>query len=356
MIFMEQNKYKVVDAKRPVVGGFKDMWYIEKNGVLLYELNQWLEGYSKLSTIKRYAYAWISYLKYLDLFNIKYKDVTGPDRIYSYIKNLLFGDEGNLVNFEPQLCSKSIRGNISAIKSFYNKLDDEKYHKILSEDFLETIEEELKFKPSRYYIKWYSKEQIEVLAFNFKSLRDKIIFLISIEGGCRIDEILSIRYSDYDGINNEIKVSKSKTFTRTVQLPNYLCREIDRYIITERQKVEVELGLLDDLFINLRKGEGYGKRVSYSNYDRILKSTAKRAGFSEKQIVTHSSRRTNVQNLLDEQTLNPISGITEKLGWSNISTIKYYKKSVSAKVGKMIVDEKIKKRSIEKPREKGRNV
>jgi len=363
-----KHAYKVVPAKRPSKGGFVDTWNIVDNNIPLYEVNKWIGSRGSINTQRRYAYALVSFLKYLDKLGKRYGEVMNKAVVSGYIDNLLHGDEdNNILDLEPRKSYQTIKNNLSIVKSFYTWLKGEKpeltfpfdqfidknnnkgnnvrlrksflYGQIWSNNFSSEIRREFEFKEKRNYRKWYTKEEIEALSSNFKTIRDKVIFLISVEGGCRIDEILNIKYSDYDSNDCKIYVSKSKTFQRDVYLPPYLCKEIDRYINTERQEIEKKLGLLDFLFVNLNKGKHQGKRVSYLNYYRILKNCARRSGFIESEIITHAGRSTRAQQLIEYQIMHPEEGLTDELileimGWSSIDSIKPYKKQFNPTIMK----------------------
>ncbi len=356
------NEYKVVVAKVPVRGGYIERINITKNYIPLYEINKWLESRERLTTARKYAYIMVSYLKYLDSLGMKYRDVTTNKVLKGYVKYLLHYDEGNLkvVYKEPLRSIKTVESYTRTVQQFYKWLEGEvgsrdMYALVWDYDFRPETNKEQYYKENKEYIKWYTDNQIEVLTSNFNSIRDKVIFLITIEGGCRIGEVLTMRYSDYDGIEGTIYISESKTRKRIVNLSNELCREIDRYIMTERKDVEVELGLIDYLFVNIKRGDSFGKPLTYSNYYRILKNTAERAGFDARKIITHSGRSTKAQELIEHQILYPEDGLTDTyimdiMGWSSMESLKPYKKELGNKAKKAVL-EKVEIRKKEKERE-----
>lgn len=361
-----EHKYRVELAKRPTNDGFINRWIITDKYVPLYRINKWLDNKIEENTNKRYAYALISYLKYLDVIGKEYFKVDNQSVIEGYIKHLLHGDENeNIYLYEPKKSFQTVRNNLSIVLSFYKWLDGENtefslsslsrmlynktnrkavskrylYGQVWSDEFDLKIKNEFRFKEKRNYRKWYTKEVVEIVASNFKTIRDKIVFLISVEGGCRIDEILSIKYCDYDSYDRKIFISKSKTFSRDIYLPDYVCDEIDRYINTERQTVESIKGILEPLFINLNNGKNQGEQLQYINYYNIFKKCVKRAGFVPSEFITHSGRSTRAQELIEHQVLYPEDGITdifiqEVMGWSSIDSIKPYKKQFNPKIMK----------------------
>lgn len=356
------QEYKVVTAKLPVRGGYTERFNITKGYIPLFEVNKWLENKSKATTGKKYAYILVSYLGYLDTLGVKYRDVTEIKVFKGYINYLLYDAIGNVraIYQETQRTAKTVKSYIRTIQRFYKWLEGEvgvrgKYAFIWDYDYLSEINDEHNYKGNKEYIKWYTDKQVEAMASHFMTIRDKVIFLITVEGGCRIDEVLTVQYSDYDGIEGTIYISQSKTAKRTVNLPEDLCREIDRYIDTERRDVEIELGLIDHLFVNLKRGESFGQPLTYSNYYRILKNTANRAGFDIRKIKTHSGRSTKAQNLIEHQLLYPDDGVTDayildSMGWSSMESIKPYKKELSDRAKKAVM-EKVQVRKRDKGKE-----
>jgi integrase len=360
------HTYRVELAKRPTLGGFVSRWVVTDNYVPLYRINKWLDNKTEANTSKRYAYALISFLKFLDTTGITYLEVNSTSYIEGYVKYLLHYNHGNnITQYNPKRSFNTVRNSLSIIASFYRWLENEfpqfsfefidklysnsingqslkrkyLYGQIWNNSLTLKIKSEFRFKDKRNYRKWYTRDIIDVICSNFKTIRDKVIFLISVEGGCRIDEILNIKYSDYDSYERKIYISKSKTFERDVYLPLYVCEEIDRYINTERQQVEVIKGILEPLFINLNKGKYQGTQVKYLNYYTILKNCANRAGMRSEEIITHAGRSTRAQSLVEHQVLHPEDGITDSIiqeimGWSNIDSIQPYKKQFNPEIMK----------------------
>jgi len=335
------NTYKVVMAKEPVRGGYIERYNIINGYIPLLEINQWLASKSNLRTAKKYAYMLVSYLNYLDLLEINYREVTKSKIIKGYINYLLFDVLGNVdvLYQETSRSARTVKSYIRRIQRFYKWLEAElevngKYREIWDYDYYSEISDSHQYKKNKEYIKWYTDDEVAILATNFRTIRDKVIFLITVEGGCRIDEVLTIKYTDYDGIEGTVYISESKTAQRTVHLPDYVCREIDRYIDTERRDVETDFGLLEHLFVNLRRDKSYGNPITYSNFNRILKNAAARAGFDYRKIKTHSGRSTKAQNLIEHQIIYPEDGVTdafilETMGWRRMDSIKPYKKELS---------------------------
>lgn len=370
---MEYNskEYKVVKAKVPYKNEVVDRWIITENKIPMYEVCEFLDFMSinSINTGKTYANALLKYFRYLDTINIEYDKVEDFKTIRKYVIYRLYGTDFKKVkSIEPKKAFYTIAQEISIIGRFYRWLEDNRKgfknpipvektkndrNKNLTKKFLygqiwegesrEKIIKNLKYKSNRKYKKWYTEEEKEALIANFLTIRDKVIFLISIEGGCRIDEILNLKYYNYDNLERTIYIDTSKTFDRHIVLPQYVCDEIDRYIMTERQEVEAKVGVSEWLFLNMREGKHIGKKLTYRNYYEILKRCAKRAGLNPEEIITHAGRSTRVQELIEHQALYPEDGITDAIimeifGWSSIDSIKPYKRNFSAKLQKNTID------------------
>lgn len=326
------------------------------------ELTHWLGCIEtdRPNTRKRYAYAILSYIRYFDQLGIHYKNVTKKRQIKSYIKHFVHMLDQNIETKEPQKSWKTVINNLSVIASFCDYLEDEylEYKSPFQKYEYQTKDENatrivcrnsglglpnIKFKAKRSYRKWYTNEEIEALSTNFLTLRDKCVFLISINAGCRIDEILNIQRDEYNSEERQIWIEKSKTIPRFVTLDRETCNEIDRYLQTEWQEAETKSNkIIDFMFVNLRRGE-IGKQVSYRNMYGILKDCAKRAGMDPLKVIFHAGRSTKAQEVLEAQVLNPQLGITDVLimemfGWSSINSILPYKKEFNAKIAKVASD------------------
>lgn len=108
--------------------------------------------------------------------------------------------------------------------------------------------------------------------------RNYILFLIGIQTGLRISDILSLRVSDVTG--NEIIVFEKKTGKyREVEMPRELAREIKNFIQGRDP---------DEFLIKSRKGDNQPihRRQAYT----ILKSIGDR--FNIDRLGTHSLRKT----------------------------------------------------------------
>ncbi len=376
---MLNYKYRMVLTKIPTdeKDVFLERWFITENKLPVYEINEWLDfkSINKITTGKEYASKLVVFLNYLDLIGENYKEAVKKD-IIKFLMYLIYGISLDLTvrSISGQITYSTLSKYITVITEFYKWLDDEQedinmkmskkhnrkrvsksfyYGQIWNSDYTGIIDKHiLKLKPSRPYIKWYTEEQKEAILSNFTTLRDKAVFLMTLEG-MRIDKALSIKLSQYDMDQRIVKPSRSKgkesqtgdkNDLRLIVLPKATCEILDRYIQTERTDSETESGKLNDwLFINLRKDKYQGDVLKYRSYWGIIKKCAARAGLDPEQIRTHSGRSTKTMELLEHQVLFPEDGITdliimETMGWESPESIQPYKNHNNMIIAKAAAD------------------
>lgn len=365
-----KKKYTSILAKVETdVGSTIDRWFILEDGIPFFVANEWLER-KTFSTAKKYAHNLSRYLNFLEMRNVTYKDAKRKDVIL-FIDYLIFGITDKLVyiNKDGLITFSTLSGYITTITEFYRNLEDDLnetgeenirlkkkkmynsnqlylYGQIWGSEYLEIIERRLKrLKPSRKYIKWYSEREVEALKANFKTLRDKAVFLCCFDGGLRIDEALSVKLQDYDSEEMTVKPYRSKGkndgMGRVVAISEETCDVINKYIWNERSVAETGSGKFSDLlFINLRRGEAQGEPLEYKNYLPILKSCASRAGLDPDKIRTHSGRSSKTMQLLEFQASHPEENVTDEMirqimGWSSDQSIESYKNIHDVRLAKI---------------------
>ena len=378
----EDMKYKVVKGKVSLDNGkTEDRWFVIKNGIPIFEINEWIEKKSirKLSTGKKYAYSLVKFLNYLELRNKLYYTANKSDVEY-FIDYLIFGvtPDLNYINIEGRVTYSTIRGYITTITEFYRWLEDNGlnsnmtftkkkdyynssnsylYGQIWGSNYNVIIDDRIgRLKPSKDYIKWYTDEETHALESNFLTLRDRVVFLLTMQG-LRIDEVLSIRLMDYDRDELIVKPHRSKGKAigqgRPIVLTEDLCEDIDNYIWNERAEAEVNSGQISDmLFINIKNSNTQGETLKYKNYIQILKSCAKRAGLDYKKIRTHSGRSSRTMELLRHQAKYPEDNLTDEMirqimGWNSPTSINPYKNHQDIELAKL-ASEKVQMRKMNK--------
>lgn len=350
-------------------------YLIVEDGIPVPEVCLWLDFVSINSylTGERYAYALLRYLRYLKMVNIHYKDVMRQGIIEEYVKHLL-GLGGKVLNVDTNMTYTAVKMNLSVLKGFYYWLEDNMkiihnpipygsnnikstklketkflYGQIWEFDVEQTILSRLTYKQKRNHLKWYSEEEKESIVKFLPTLRDKLIFQISVETGMRIGEILGLRLEDFDPHNNWLSVikrnniknqAKAKTKERDVPIYETLSEQIQIYKENERRKSDIYYS--EYLFLN-HKGKYKGEPLKARNFLHILKSAAEKSGMKRSEIRTHSGRITRAQELVEIMREQPELGVTEglileELGWSSVRSLKVYEKGYTKKQRKKVMD------------------
>lgn len=365
---LDENRFKVIRVDATDTDGnckLRDM--VVDRGIPAFQVNEWLDTKNdKINTGKKYANIMCRFLNYLETRNMKYWDVSNNE-VEDYIMYRLYGGQENVTLLRSNIKYKTIMDDITVITQFYKWLvirikrikikffKKEQYNKcsfLFAEigvtDYDAIVERRLSsMESSREYIKWYTEEQVDAINSNLNRQRDKAIFLCTVDGGFRIDEAFSIKLEDYDANDRTITPSRTKSKKiRTVKLSERSSNMVDNYIIGERADAEYTSGIHSDcLFININRGRNQGKTVKYSNFLKILKKAAQRAGLPGELIRTHSGRSSKAMEYLKVQARNPELNLTDaqiatNMGWENINSIKPYKDRKNEELG-MMAQEKI---------------
>lgn len=363
-----KDRYRVVNGLiKTATEDISNRWFILDNGRPLFIINEWLETKTLKSenTGKKYASNLCRFLNYLNLTNKDYWCATKKD-VLNFLKYISFTitEDLKLSSLESSLTYNTVKSYVATIKSFYKNLTDnldvpligvEKkankhsnesfFYGILTHDYEEFISKYiLNLKKSKEYIKWYTPNEIKSLLSNFMTLRDKAIFLVTLDGGMRIDEAVSIKMTDYNRDESLVKPYRSKGKPngdgRPIILKETTCQIIDRYILTERNIIESECEkYTDSLFINLRKGKFQGDEVDPRAWLTILKNCAKKSNLDSEKIRTHSGRSSKTMELLYFQTEHPEENITDEMvrqwmGWRSSTTIESYRNINDIRIAK----------------------
>lgn len=371
-------------------GNKKTGYQILKNSMPVFRVNCFLEikGNKSEKTSKQYAYRLCKFLNFLeDKRNKKYKEATKQD-IAKFIDSIIFETNGLVYIEKGRVSYNTISHYITVIKEFYRYLEDILNHDtvLVSEGgrrsnkhsylygqiwdievgrFLNSKIERVK--GTKGYVKWYSNDEIEAIKSNFRTLRDKAIFLLSLEG-LRIDEILSLRESDFDPNEYCVYPYRSKgretgNVGSTVAISMETSQAIIDYIFTERDEVLIKLqekNIFDfttELFVNLRNGNNLGQPLKYRNWISILKRVAEISGLNPDMIRTHSGRSTKTMELLHYQVEHPEDNLTDEhirqiMRWKSPSSITPY---INTKDNKISVETAKKIHNVKEKQKNGNN-
>ncbi|MGB4590466.1 MAG: tyrosine-type recombinase/integrase [Clostridiaceae bacterium] len=337
-------------------------FYILDNDLPDVVINRWLEikGSHAILTMKKYAFILCSFLNYIDNLNINYKDVK-KKHILFFIDHLIFNKHDEMISYNSSRSYNTIANYISIIKEFYRYLEDlmcddtplaskkNAYHKqgyLYGQVWDIKIEQLLynripRIRACQSYIKWYKPEEIDAIISQFTTLRDKAIFLLTLEG-MRIGEVINVKSADYSMKNSLITLTQTKGGKhRIVPLREYTINFIENYIFSERSISEEASGKYSEyLFINLIKGKSQGNQIGYRSILGVIKRAGKKAGLPYEEMRTHSGRSTRTMELIKHQYAHPEDNITDEqirmlMGWSSPGSIKPY---INTRDKSMLVD------------------
>ena len=153
------------------------------------------------------------------------------------------------------------------------------------------------------YTKWYTPEEIELVSQSL-SLRDRCIFLTSVETGYRISSVLSILANAEDLKNGIVEETFSKTGpTHAAGISPMLQRYLVEYMTTERHRMVEKTGEDNEHLFLTNKGKNTGKPVSYNAFYIALKTAEKKIheAHPDKQdmvLHTHAGRSTFFNRLM----------------------------------------------------------
>lgn len=320
-------------------------------------INKWL-GRLTTNTGKQYAYKVCKFLNFLLKKQIIYMEARDKD-LDAFLVSLRFEQDDLFTICNSSSRYTTIRSYVSALTGFYSfvaiVLDSQRLtvqavkntnnsHAFLYNIIWEKTRKQLlvdkyisRYKPKKQYVKWYLNKEINTIYANLPKYRDRAIFALTLRG-MRIDEVLSLRVYDYSIGDLSVVAYRSKgrqtgETGRAVALDKKTAKAIENYLLYERSIIEIELlekdQLIDEaLFVGLRRGYSYGKVMTYSNFNKILKLAAKKGGLDPKTIRTHSGRSTSVMRDILFHAEHPESlslhDIQLKYGWNDMSSMNPY--------------------------------
>lgn len=203
----------------------------------------------------------------------------------------------------------------------------------------------------KVYIKEYSDEELAVLYHSFKTLMLKTIFFLTLKG-MRIDEVLSIKTSDFDPKKMTVQPSRSKgrkrkkSDIRTVMVGPEGVQLISLYLFHERTPALNKIlkrGKKDSeyLFVTLREVNGDIPFTPYTqeSFRSALKSAAKRAGIKG-EVRTHTGRSQRAIELARLQHQGVITDVQINLimGWRSSESHQPYNDHVYKEEAEKILE------------------
>ena len=323
-------------------------------------LNSYLHqlSYKSVKTSYQYAHKLRRFLCFLETIGKTYWECTDTDLV-RYMRSLQYDTSEKVVSITEQIRSPgALRSYYCPVRGFFlflyqckqplkveitlvQKADRNRYLQgiapvLTKPDMVMDLAWEHGAR-TRDYIRWYTEDQKRTLLCGFRTLRDRTIFSLGLDG-FRIDEILSSRMRDYDQTNGLLTPYRSKrkadgSEMRSAPLSERTIHLLEDYLINERGTVEFDLtekGLLmpEEIFVVLRKGESYGQPLKYHDFWQILKRAARRMGFDPAMVRTHSGRSTRANEVFTDMAKHPgkltEQDILDLFGWASMRSAAPY--------------------------------
>lgn len=158
----------------------------------------------------------------------------------------------------------------------------------------------------------------------FKSWRDRLLFLLCLHTGARISEALALRLDQVirPGANNSWEVvgqvvykkrrTKGKKSSRAIAMHEELAAALDRYLARERGLEDLEGPLFPSR---------HGGALSRSQATRLINDAFEAAGVKDR-VSTHSLRKTFAQRIYQQRRDLPL--LQELLGHASIAETRKY--------------------------------
>lgn len=254
-------------------------------------------------TVNNYKIELIKYNNYLETNNIKYESIT-RDEIRLYLKYL---DTQKYKN-------SSISRNLSAIRSFYKYLVNEK---ILSSNPFLLISNPKKENKLPKFLNEIEIEDI-INIYEGKSpidLRNKLILELLYSTGVRVSELVNIKLSDINMHDNSIRIFGKGKKERIVLFGQYCKEDINDYMKKSR---DYYLNSKESDYLILNK---YGTKLTTRSIENIINDATKKLALKH-NVTPHMIRHTFATHLLNHGA--DLKTVQELLGHESLSTTQIY--------------------------------
>ncbi len=267
------------------------------------ELRQKYEDYLKyelnysFNTIKGYFLHLDKYFEYLKENNINYLTINKDD-VIEYLKYL----------DEKKLSNKSISNYLSALRTFYDYLTDEKY--ITSNIFKNIRNPKIEKKLPNFLSYEELRQIIESIPDDtILDIRNKLIVKLLYLSGIRVSELINIKLSDINKNEATIRILGKGNKERIVYYKDYLNDLIDKYLNLREYDSEY-------LILN-NKGEKITARGIQKIIDKVVMASC-----IQNHVSPHTFRHTFATQLINNGA--DIKSVQELLGHSSLNTTQVY--------------------------------
>ncbi len=220
--------------------------------------------------------------------------------------------------------STSINRIISTLRSFYHYLEKEK---IITSNPFNLVSNLKTDKRLPNYFKYNEYlEMINTLTDSPLDIRNRLILELLLATGMRVSELSSVKISDINFSNREIKVKGKGSKERVVFYGSYASDALDNYLHNSRGILLSER-ISDYLFIN-----NNGSPLTSRGVRLIIENIVRKASIHSK-VTPHTFRHTFATMLLNEGC--NIKSVQELLGHASLSTTGIYTHLTNEEVRKV---------------------
>ena len=258
---------------------------------LKYELN-----YSE-NTIKQYLMNLDKYLRFLNINKISYQNITKDD-VMKFLKKL---DEENL-------SKRSIANILSALRTFYNFLLDEK---IITSNLFKQIHNPKLEKKLPNFLSYEQTRQIldSINTETELDYRNKLIIEMFYATGIRVSELVNIKISDINKNDKSIIILGKGKKERIVYFGDYAKIALENYL---------NIRSINSEYLFLNKD---GNKISIRGVEKIVDKLTSMAAIKN-NVTPHTFRHTFATDLLNNGA--DIKSVQELLGHSSLNTTEIY--------------------------------
>lgn len=187
------------------------------------------------------------------------------------------------------------------------------------------------------------KDIVKKMLDAFQTPRDKAIFLLALDAGLRIAEILTLKFSDINSFKGEIFVSLKEDDPHPHNLyikgrkerivPLKLSSEFwgyyDQYVLSTPEKGGRPQSKSEYIFLS-NQGETKGKPLSYDGIRSVFYYWRRKLGINNPKVTLHAGRHTYATTMLEHGMSIEVLG--EILGHASLSSTKLYTQVTQVKV------------------------
>ena len=227
----------------------------------------------------------------------------------------------NYLEKERKLSKNTQKRYYDLLKVFYRVL---RMYPVIK-DFVEESKERKRF--SRIEVRHYDPVDDEILNLILErilesnsrvNIRNALIIRMLWDTGCRISEILNLKYKDCDFENGIFRITDTKTHEERKVVCSEATLEALRWYVQFNPKQSPE-----DYLFQSQKGDKLNRNTILKVFNRVVKELKKEGKIPEgKRITLHSLRHGRCVDLLEKGI--PIDVVKEYLGHKTLDTTLFY--------------------------------